>query len=893
MWSRARFWWRLTFVFLLGVSLSLGFTLSLKAQTAPSQLVRQAQEFYRSGKFDRSLQLLERVNKTYKSQAKFLQQAQTFSLIAQTHQQMGNWQSANQNIAHSFESIATLPPSRQKTRVLAQIWHTKGHSAIAVGQNDLALADWHKAEELYREVGDRLGVVGSLLNRSQALEKMGFYNRSCAIALEAFDKPNFNCEDLTVDQIQTVINEVKTDVRTWKIQGLNQLSNILLLKGELKQAEILIEASESISQNLPGLYPSDWAKINLIRGNIDKAIAFKAREWGEQQKFIAHAEKAVQRYQNLIEQTQFLRATRQYRLPAQLNLLSLLVATQQWSLAQNLVSEIELQSAELPSQVNLYGKLKFALFLEQLKDNRVDVKYSWQDIANICLEIIEQTRAIDNLRIRSYALGYLGTLTTRQQHIELDSTPLELISDALKLSQQIGAAEIAFRWQRQLGQIYARADRRDLAIANYRACLMSLKELRQDLSSLTREIQYGFYEEIEPIYQEYADLLLREQFSSDQDLAEAIDVIESLQVAELDNYFQDACTVFESIDINQIDRDAAAIYTIALGDRLEIILAMKSSDPTAIEPELRHYATSISRKDLEQLVQKLRLYITEPDRTLEVKQLSARLYDLLIRPLEADLNRQQPKNLVFVLDAILQTIPMSVLYDGDKYLLEKYAISITPGLRMLNLQDNESKPSFMAGGISQPLNLNKQKFSALKNVESELSNFSETGTKVLLNQEFTPENLLKQINSNSASYIHLATHGKFNSNSNQSFLLMWKKLLTVKEFSNILQRRKTRTSKPIELLVLSACDTALGDRHAALGLGGVAVRSGALTTVATLWQVNDESTAALMQNFYRHLRENHSKADALSMAQRELWDRSDKDWKVPAFWSGYIAIGNW
>ena len=99
----------------------------------------------------------------------------------------------------------------------------------------------------------------------------------------------------------------------------------------------------------------------------------------------------------------------------------------------------------------------------------------------------------------------------------------------------------------------------------------------------------------------------------------------------------------------------------------------------------------------------------------------------------------------------------------------------------------------------------------------------------------------------------------------------------------------------IDLLVLSACETATGDKRAALGLAGVAVRAGARSTLASLWQVNDESTAALMGQFYRELIENPeiAKAEALRRAQLKIWKTTNKDWQVPSFWASYVLVGNW
>jgi CHAT domain-containing protein len=191
------------------------------------------------------------------------------------------------------------------------------------------------------------------------------------------------------------------------------------------------------------------------------------------------------------------------------------------------------------------------------------------------------------------------------------------------------------------------------------------------------------------------------------------------------------------------------------------------------------------------------------------------------------------------------------------------------------------------------LQVNNQSFSALDNVPEELNTFARLDSQVLLNEQFTPANLLEQLNSPSASIIHLATHGQFRSNPEQTFLLMWQQLLTIQDFSSLLQSRIKAVTNPINLLVLSACDTATGDRRATLGLAGVAVRSGSVSTLATLWQVNDDSTTELMKLFYQQLDNNNNKAEALRQAQLKLWQTTGKDWKVPAFWSAYIMIGNW
>lgn len=892
-------WWVFFAIFFLGFFLRLALDpANLNAQqTIPSQLVVQAQESYQAGEFERSLQLLEQAHRLYQSKDKYLQQAQIYSLMSLAQQQLENWDLAARNIEDGFSILEKTPLSSRKDKVLAQIWHTKGHLELTRGKNRQALNDWQQAEQLYQATKDPIGVFGSLLNQAKALEKMGFYPRSCDRILAAFEHSDISlassCENLTLLETKAITNRLQNDIQPWQIEGLNQLGNVLLLTGRLSEAEIIIKINQEIIDNLGDGYGLEEAKILLNLGNINKAIAFRAREFEDMPRFIQRAKIAEEYYQQLNDFQPTAQIASLYKLPAQLNLLSLFVATKQWSEAQNLVREIELYSPISPPKQNLLGEIKFALDLQRLKNNKIEIPYSWQSIADIYLNVIKEGQRVGNIRAQSYALGYLGMLSKQQNQLTVASTPEQLISEALNLAQQIKAPEIAYRWQWQLGKIYAENDQRELATASYKTSLTTLDSLREDLVSLTREIQFDFHEQIEPIYKEYAQLLLTKKSLSNQDLANAVDAIESLQVAELDNYFQDACITSNVKNISQIDKNAIAIYTLILPDSLEVIMAMNNPDDVTSD-SFRHHRAQISQEDLENIVQQLRLYITEPDRTVEVRRLSQQLYNLLIEPFARNLDEQQPENLVFILDGILQTIPMSVLYDGEQYLLEKkYAIALTPGLRMLNLQTPAEKQSFLAGGITKPLQVEKQKFSALDNVETELDLFPESDSKILLDQDFTAANLLEQINNTSASHIHIATHGQFNSNPNKTFLLMWRNLLTIKDFGNLLQTRQQRIEIPIDLLVLSACDTATGDRFAALGLAGVAVRSGALTTIATLWQINDESTTMLMNSFYQHLQENHSKAQSLRLAQLDLWKRSDKDWEVPAFWSAFVIIGNW
>jgi CHAT domain-containing protein len=231
---------------------------------------------------------------------------------------------------------------------------------------------------------------------------------------------------------------------------------------------------------------------------------------------------------------------------------------------------------------------------------------------------------------------------------------------------------------------------------------------------------------------------------------------------------------------------------------------------------------------------------------------------------------------------------MSALYDGKQYLIEKYAVTLSPGLQLMSSQAlQQTNIGAIVAGISE----SRSGFSALPAVETEVKEISKTiPSSKLLNAQFTGDALSTQLKNSKANVVHLATHGQFSSRLEDTFLLTWDGTVNIKELSELLQSRDV--TKAIDLLVLSACDTASGDDRAVLGLAGLAVKSGARSTLATLWPVKDKAAATLMTQFYQELRNSgRTKAEALRQAQLHLMQETD--FKDPYFWGGFVLVGNW
>ena len=203
-----------------------------------------------------------------------------------------------------------------------------------------------------------------------------------------------------------------------------------------------------------------------------------------------------------------------------------------------------------------------------------------------------------------------------------------------------------------------------------------------------------------------------------------------------------------------------------------------------------------------------------------------------------------------------------------------------------------AKLNILMAGVSEKRLINNQQFNPLNNVEIELDAIKSQipNSKKLLNQSFTDTNLEKQVDSAKYNVVHIATHGNFSSNLEEAYILTWNKLLKIEDFDKLFQINTNIDSQAIELLVLSACETANGDKRATLGLSGIAIRAGARSTLASLWAVEDESTAQLASQFYQELQNNQlNKAKALQQAQIKLLNNN----KPPLVWAPYVLVGNW
>jgi CHAT domain-containing protein len=466
------------------------------------------------------------------------------------------------------------------------------------------------------------------------------------------------------------------------------------------------------------------------------------------------------------------------------------------------------------------------------------------------------------------------------------NTAKQLSEEALAIAQLLDAPDIAYRWQWQLGRILQAEGDTDAAIAAYSEAVNNLQYLRSDLVATNQGVQFSFRESVEPVYRQLVSLLLRDDYadpaSKQKNLEKAQDVIESLRRAELVDFFRADCVEAKPINIAELDPNAALIYPVVLDDRLEVILRLPGQP-------LRHYATNVSSSQVNTTVIDLRINLLDRlavDYLVQAQQ----LYDWLIRPAAKEIANSGVSNLIFVLDDALRNAPMAVLYDGDRYLSETYSVAMAPGLELIESQQLDRQDIVaLTAGLTEA----RQGFSSLPNVELELTEINtQVPSQILLNQEFTNDRLKDSLKGADFPIIHLATHGEFSSKSEDTFLLTWDSRLNIEDLKQILGSRSQAENEAIELLILSACQTAVGDRRAALGLAGMAVRAGARSTLASLWSIDDAATAQFMVQLYDNLGDrNISRAKALQQAQTALIN--DPQYNHPFYWAPFVLVGNW
>ena len=346
-------------------------------------------------------------------------------------------------------------------------------------------------------------------------------------------------------------------------------------------------------------------------------------------------------------------------------------------------------------------------------------------------------------------------------------------------------------------------------------------------------------------------------------------------------------------------------------DQLMVVLVPDQGSPIT-------RLVDVTRQELMQQVRLFRMAVSDPEDDWSYQPLARQMQSWLFAPIQPDVERLELEHVMYALASGLRAIPLVAMMDGDEFVIERYGISLIPSVDLLETDFGSSAPppQTLAAGANEFEQLEdlpavEVELNAIATQASEGIAEQRSSVDVLFNQDFTLMNLVEAQNQSQASMIHLATHAEFNAGDlGSSYLQFWDDQLTLDDISKL-------GWDELELLILSACQTAISSPEAELGFAGLAAATGVESTIGSLWSVSDIGTLGLMSEFYGQLAQTPLRFEALRQAQMamlrgetrleqqqlqtergeidlpEEWDLPESaDFSHPFYWSGFTLVGN-
>lgn len=773
-----------------------------------------------------------------------------------------------------------------------------------VGQFEQSITSLNSLIADYQKNGDRVQLGRMLTEQAQAYSNLGQQRKAIAILCGEQSECKAGSALTIARQQSDSVGEAAglgSLGNAYRLQGnyesaLESLQQSLVMAEKLQNSSYVIAAKNGLGNTYSGLAKRNYRYAEFASETNDRAAKDRFT-----QQAIESDRNAIQSFETVVN------AARQQNNPTQesqalLNLATSYQRSKLHPIEKTLQQAYSLRDRLPDSRDKAYGLIRLANLWQQ--PSKLDPNVSCPDqtpaeTLTLLQSAIAVSQRIKDPQAESFALGRLG------HHYECQRN----FTQALKLTQQAQLAaqnqSNRYLWDWQTGRILqaqgettrAGASLLPEAIAAYENAVKALKEIRGDLAIASRDFQFDFRDVIEPVYRELTELQLltasNKTIEKQNNVASALETIDSLRLAELQNYLGEDCTIVPLPKSIALINDKTAVFsTIILKERIAVILTLPQSQPIVRWIPASSQTVRATVNDLRlKLEQRSDLANTYQDPAQQV-------YNWLIRPFAQDLQAARIETLVFIQDGILRSIPMTALYDGKQFLVEQYAIANALSLTLIDPTPLEPQSLRVLGfGLTKAATIPPISFAPLSFVKTELDRIVKTlpGSKAFMDESFTIERLKQEIAQNTFSIVHLATHGKFGFDSRETFLVTGQKIsaankkLTMNQFYQILQA----VERPLDLLTLTACETAVGSDRDALGIAGLSIQVGAKSAIASLWQVDDQSTAELITQFYQNLDRGMGRAKALQTAQK-IWLQQHTDiQRHPGFWAALTLVGNW
>lgn len=774
-------------------------------------------------------------------------------------------------------NVSASQPGELIERGLAML--DRGHASAAIEQ-------FQQAATVYRANGNQEGIIGSQVNESLALQAKGLPLRACQVLLQALSfQDRHICQQRRLDLAALQVQLLVVPTGEVYLSGLLSLGDVLRSLGKLDASTLVLESA----QRRATTSLNRQAAIALAAANTQASYAGRLRDrLGrtdnpiEEETLSQQLQQATVQAIALYQQAQTPGASS--ALLAQVNELRLLASMQQWlrqnstdsralsdaiaaALPQSLAQLDTLSFKTLPPIQAVYARLRVAQSL-------IDLNQPPSRAQELSQAALAQALQLDHERAQSAALGTLARLAQEDEAVRL-------YRQALNLARSTQSHDLAYQWAWELGQTYRQQKDHSSALRFYQMAVQELDRVRENLLAVSSNFTVSVQDKTESIYREYLSLL----FETEQpDLEQAISLSQRLQLVEIENYLE--CGQFGQLPLNLIQnslhQSITRLHLLNLDQRLEVIVQQGRT--------LHHYP--VNKQAVLTQVQNLLVNLQDPNFADVPPSVflpySQDLYQQLIAPARRQGWLPESGTLVLAMDYSLQSIPVALLHDGNQYLIEQY--SLATDLAGAPLPRPMTNFTALIAGVSTSAPSFQNRFQPLPEVETEVRSIQQTtSSEVLLNQKFTVNRLQQQLGIEGFSIVHLTTHGQFSSDPNATFLLAWDQPIGLDKIEQLVQRSQATNS--LDLFVLSACQTAKGDRRSPLGIAGVAAQSGAQSTLASLWLVDADSTAKLMAEFYQSLKSGQSRSESLRQAQLHLLSQAVT--QHPYYWAPFILVGSW
>ncbi|NWF71807.1 MAG: CHAT domain-containing protein [Nitrospirae bacterium] len=731
-----------------------------------------------------------------------------------------------------------------------------GSQAYQHGDFEQAVERWTSAAAAYERSAARAEQIDALIRLSEAYQSLGRY-QTAAIRL---------------DQAKGLA--AGTDNALLSIRILWRTGNLYQAGGQYAEAEQSLQESLRLARTLPqaaltAAILNDLGNLAASQGKFTAALAAYNESFQTAQAVPAKLLAATSQ----VNAARALLSSKQYR-----------ESKTKLDQASGVLRGLDPSHEQISALITVgltYAKLR-AFLVELNTDLTLASFQALHDAARIADQLGDR-------RASSFAWGYLGKLYEDEHR---DTEALNVTQHAILMGRQAAAPEALYRWQWQAGRLMKALGRPKEAIDAYRQAIIAVQSIRPEVSAMTTEEQAGasFRETVGAVYFELADLLLRGADRDDDPqkreavLREARDTVELFKVAELQDYFQDDCVQAarsHATGLELVSKSAAVIYPIMLQDRLEILVSLPSGmvrktvpvGAEALTEEIRAFRTFLEKRSTRQ-------YLAH----------AKTLYGWLIQPIEPLWTGAGIDTLVIVPDGALRTIPLAALHDGTQFLIKKYAVATTPGVTLTDPRPLDRKSiKLLSVGITEAV----QDFPPLPHVARELETIHGLfGGTSLLNKEFMMSRVGEELKANPYSVMHIASHGQFQSDSNETFLLAYDGKMTMDKLEGYVGMLRFR-EEPLALITLSACETAAGDDRAALGLAGVAIKAGARSALASLWFLDDQASSQLVTEFYQQLHNDSVASTAVALQRAQIKFLENPEYNHPAYWAAFLLLNNW